>query len=852
MSTTKEMVEEQLELLVHSCPHDILVNARKLNANYLHSSDPIVNGLLGLDRAIIVPNNTPVTLKFSALVFEFVQWLLCLIEDKNFNFTFDIIPAGSYPSNVKIGDIDEFDFLLKWKMTRNSTAESAYNSYVKERFYNVNAEHPAQKLGFYDLITDIIVDLEKAAGCKISGPTISGPAVNVAINWKCQSGHHHTVAIDLTIAFESPTDLETFLYNKSFALEDSPFKDPILDGKQHLLIIHDGNINYLAATNAFDVQMFSICDKLSKNIRVSYRLLKFIRDSLFPYFFRQKIMRRDNELHAKFEQSISSHVLKQVIFNEVEKFPNGHSWEERNLLERLESMLSFLTQPVLDPNDSYGEHRLYVIDFLAVITFSIPEEAYWFMKRAVDKFVSVLKKARSDEHTISESQTFLHSQPEQLKFTSQNRDLRSFSMLYLKLEGNEQYGSAINHEPKDKERQVYSSDSKPKDKERLHSGIYPKLDAMSDEYTNLETWTSQNNQPEQFKFTLQNQDLKSSSSLYPKLSDNEQQGSVNNNEPLDKERRLYGIGSKHKDKERLKSGIYPNLEDVKANIQAESHRSEVSSCYQKEFLKPEHRPQNQQARIFIPGQQEQSQCQAKSYLHIQQHLNRTLIPIGNILFNVVIENAEFLLQFFGPCKLAYIRPVLPREDLSNFHFVECIYDCLDEILGEMHIVDLVNESDEHIKAVLTLFKLDILSEDDLKTTKYKGKLQAFSQLVEDSGLTSDEILGQYAVDKHAKERYIYQPNWGEKLSSDLERVLQSSQEDIGTLLRFSIKRIGIDSFQDIKTETMQLIYEVYSSLVQKLNTDVSIKDKATDVEEFIRWYCLRNIIEHIKCMSEIS
>ena len=119
MSTTKEMVEEQLDLLVHSCPHDILVNARKLNVNYLHSSDPIVNDLLGLDRAIIVPNNTPVTLKFSALVFEFVQWLLCLIEDKNYNFTFDIIPAGSYPSNVKIGDIDELTFFSngKWPVT---------------------------------------------------------------------------------------------------------------------------------------------------------------------------------------------------------------------------------------------------------------------------------------------------------------------------------------------------------------------------------------------------------------------------------------------------------------------------------------------------------------------------------------------------------------------------------------------------------------------------------------------------------------------------------------------------------------------------------------------------------------
>ena len=384
MSTTQEMVEEQLRLISNSYPHDILGNARKLNFDYIQSKDPIMSDLLSLDHEILVPNNTPYTLKFSALVFEFVQWLLLLMADKNYNFMFDIIPAGSYPSNVKIGDIDEFDFLLKWNMRPNSPAATAYNLYVKERFHNVHAEHPAQ---------------DKAVNYTITGPTYSGPAVNLVINWKCQSGHQHTVGIDLVIAFESSTTLGTFLYNKGINFEDSPFNDPILDRKQRLLIIHDGYKFYLAATNSFDVQMFSVCDKISMNIRVSYRLLKFIRDSLFPYIFRQKIMSTDSKFHDKHEQSISSHILKQVLFHEVETFPSGKSWDEKKLVERLVSMLTFLTRTGFDPNRSYGEYDLYVIDFLAPRKFSITEEAYWFTKKAVDKLVSLLKEINSNEPT---------------------------------------------------------------------------------------------------------------------------------------------------------------------------------------------------------------------------------------------------------------------------------------------------------------------------------------------------------------------------------------------------------------------------------------------------------------------
>ena len=168
--------------------------------------------------------------------------------------------------------------------------------------------------------------------------------------------------------------------------------------------------------------------------------------------------------------------------------------------------------------------------------------------------------------------------------------------------------------------------------------------------------------------------------------------------------------------------------------------------------------------LQMPGLESQigpqiQETEFRVYPHIQQNLNRTLIPIGNIVFNVEIEKAKALLLFFGPGKVAYIKPVLPKPELSGFYVVERMHACLDELLGGMHIVDLVNASDEHTKAVVTLFKVDILSEDDLKTTKYVKKLQAFDKLIEGSGLTSDQVLGQYAGDKHERSRHIYKPYW---------------------------------------------------------------------------------------------
>ena len=79
-------------------------------------------------------------------------------------------------------------------------------------------------------------------------------------------------------------------------------------------------------------------------------------------------------------------------------------------------------------------------------------------------------------------------------------------------------------------------------------------------------------------------------------------------------------------------------------------------------------------------------------------------------------------------------------------------------------------------------------------------------------------------------------------------IQASTREDIGKLLKFSTRQISFHELQHMRTETLQMISEIYRSLVQTLNADATDNDDATDVEEFIRWYCLKHIMENIKAL----
>ena len=80
-----------------------------------------------------------------------------------------------------------------------------------------------------------------------------------------------------------------------------------------------------ADTNIFNKQMFETCDRVSPNVRLFYRALKFIRNCFF--LCRVKTARNDLTLCLRVMSytkcTFLSYLLKQVLFQKFIEFPLG-------------------------------------------------------------------------------------------------------------------------------------------------------------------------------------------------------------------------------------------------------------------------------------------------------------------------------------------------------------------------------------------------------------------------------------------------------------------------------------------------------------------------------------------------
>ena len=90
--------------------------------------------------------------------------------------------------------------------------------------------------------------------------------------------------------------------------------------------------------------MLETCDGISPNIRLCYIILKFIRNHFFPHFVEDT----ENYLTGKpiyYPKSMySSHLLKQILFREVIKFPSHEQWKNSSIIIRITSMLKILSE----------------------------------------------------------------------------------------------------------------------------------------------------------------------------------------------------------------------------------------------------------------------------------------------------------------------------------------------------------------------------------------------------------------------------------------------------------------------------------------------------------------------------
>ena len=112
MSNKENKVLGNLVDIASFCPDAILSDARKRRGlNQLLCDDPRANEFIKLDCEIIINQDDKDVKKFGDAIFDWIVSLSDLIRYKS-DLNFTVIPIGSFPLNVKVEHLNEFDYLI--------------------------------------------------------------------------------------------------------------------------------------------------------------------------------------------------------------------------------------------------------------------------------------------------------------------------------------------------------------------------------------------------------------------------------------------------------------------------------------------------------------------------------------------------------------------------------------------------------------------------------------------------------------------------------------------------------------------------------------------------------------------
>ena len=322
------------------CPSSILRDARrKKDLNGLFCGDPVVNEFLRLDHEIYVDKADEDVKKFGEAIFNCVSSLCNLMRYSNNELNFTVIPCGSFPLNVKIENLDEFDYLLVWeKQIEYPKSHKLLNGIDACEITQLSSV-------ILDLMTKVLIRFEKNENLPDIKLIQKYRAINVQFSWLCSSKHRHAVSIDLAMSIRTSATVQEFFGQLNFPLKDTLFEQSI-DFYENMYWNFDFEFGKFDRPdrNIFDKQMFETCDRVSPNVRLCYRALKFIRD----YFLPCRVKTARNELTLRevsyTKSKFSSYLLKQVLFQEVIEFPFCKYWKNGCILSRIVSMLRKLSK----------------------------------------------------------------------------------------------------------------------------------------------------------------------------------------------------------------------------------------------------------------------------------------------------------------------------------------------------------------------------------------------------------------------------------------------------------------------------------------------------------------------------
>ena len=307
------------------------------NIKSLVLKDPIEDELINLDINIKINSEAPKIKAFGQAIQKFVEILCNLLETENSCFKFKVYPCGSFPFNTKICHINEFDFRLEWLDQILNNTPILHNGIVPVNYLIDKMSEIHKMLG--NIIHKYCSVFEE---CKVSIEFIKKKRVmTIIISWFCPfSDHQHEVSIDLAICMKTDVTIGDFLAIEN-PFKNSPF-EVTLDKKEMIYINLPMVVRTVFVdTNSFDEKLFKTCDIISPNIKLCLRILKYLRDTIFPYRYKSKSA---DVFHL--EPTISSYKLKQLLLIEVVKFPHASDWNLSLLHLRIKSILLNLQKAI--------------------------------------------------------------------------------------------------------------------------------------------------------------------------------------------------------------------------------------------------------------------------------------------------------------------------------------------------------------------------------------------------------------------------------------------------------------------------------------------------------------------------
>ena len=363
----EKMVLENFVNIASFCPDVILSDAAKRrDLDQLLCDDPRANEFIKLDYKIYIDKDDKDIKKFEDAIFDWVTSLCDLIKAMHNDLNFTVIPAGSFPLNVKVGNLDEFDYVLSWE----NKAEIAKIQEISGKGHMLL---PRLRQAILYVINVVLVKSEKKLNLSDIQFMRKAHAINIQFSSMCSSSHKHSVSIDLAILVRTSTTIQEYFSQIDFPLKGTPFEDSVdINEKMYWNCALDIGFDR-PDTNIFDKPMLETCDRISPNIRLCYRVLKFIRDYFFPCFAK-KGFNLFTYCHVKYlKATCSSYLLKQVLFHEVIEFPSSDHWNNSFIHLRIASMQQRISKdyPNLFDDNKHGSRFMYQTDAFSPVKTNI-------------------------------------------------------------------------------------------------------------------------------------------------------------------------------------------------------------------------------------------------------------------------------------------------------------------------------------------------------------------------------------------------------------------------------------------------------------------------------------------------